>query len=99
MSRLCELGSRRVHFTGRTVNPSSLWATPQARQLDWTLPERADPVNFFIWDHDSKFTSSFDAVLQGEGIRIVETPIRAPPANQSLRALFEPLVQSAWTGS
>jgi putative transposase len=34
-----ELGSRRVHVTGCTPNPSAPWVTQQARQLSWTLAE------------------------------------------------------------
>jgi putative transposase len=86
-----ELGSRRVHFAGCTPNPSSLWVAQQARQLAWTFPERADPVRFLIRDCDSKFTSSFDAVFQSEGIRIVKTPIRAPRA----KAVAERFVRTA----
>jgi putative transposase len=34
-----------------------------------------------IRDRDSKFTTAFDAVFTGADIRIIRTPIRAPPAN------------------
>jgi putative transposase len=43
-----ELGSRRVHFTGSTANPDGRWTTQQARQLVWTLSERATPARFLI---------------------------------------------------
>jgi putative transposase len=36
-----ELGSRRVHLAGCTPNPDGAWVSQQARQLVWTLPERA----------------------------------------------------------
>jgi putative transposase len=39
-----ELGSRRVHLAGCTSNPDGAWVSQQARQLVWTLPERATPV-------------------------------------------------------
>jgi putative transposase len=51
-----ELGSRRVHLAGCTPNPDGAWVSQQARQLVWTLPERATPVRFLIRDRDSKFT-------------------------------------------
>src|SRR5262249_55421841 len=38
-------------------------------------------IRFLIRDHDRKFTASFDAVFEAQGIRIVRTPIQAPEAN------------------
>src|SRR5439155_19977994 len=32
-------------------------------------------------DRDSKFTASFEEIFRSEGIRIIQTPIRAPQAN------------------
>jgi putative transposase len=76
-----ELGSRRVHLAGCTPNPDSARVTQQARQLAWTLPERATPVQFLIRDRDSKFTRDFDTVFGSEGVEIIRTPIRSPKAN------------------
>jgi putative transposase len=55
--------------------------TQQARQVAWTLADRAEPIRFLIRDNDRKFTSSFDAVFETPGTRIVRTPIQAPQAN------------------
>jgi putative transposase len=76
-----ELDSRRVHLAGCTPNPDSAWATQQARQLAWILPERPTPVRFLIRDRDSKFTRDFDTVFRSEGVEIIRTPIRSPKAN------------------
>jgi putative transposase len=74
-----ELGSRRVHLTGCTTNPSGAWVVQQARNLSFTnLFER---MRFLIHDRDSKFTASFDEVFRSEGIRVVRTPVQAPKAN------------------
>ena len=35
-----ELGTRRVHVSGCTPNPTAQWVTQQARHLTWTLAER-----------------------------------------------------------
>jgi hypothetical protein len=76
-----ELGSRRVHLAGCTANPTGAWVTQQARQFAWTLHERRPPFRFLIRDRDSKFTTVFDDVLAGTGVRIIKTPIRSPRAN------------------
>jgi putative transposase len=61
-----EVASRRVQLAGCTAHPDRVWATQQARQLSWTLTDRATPVRFLIRDHDQKFTSSFDAVFESQ---------------------------------
>jgi putative transposase len=86
-----ELDSRRVYLAGCTANPSGAWVTQQARQLAWTLPERATSVRFLIRDRDSKFTRDFDTVFRSEGIEIIKTPIRSPKAN----AVAERFVRTA----
>jgi transposase InsO family protein len=86
-----ELGSRRVHLAGCTSKPDGAWVTQQARQLAWSLPERATPVRFLIRDRDSKFTRDFDTVFRSEGIEIIKTPIRSPKAN----AIAERFVRTA----
>src|SRR5213078_3497873 len=74
-----ELESRRVHLAGCTTNPTGAWVTQQARNLTFTgVFER---VRFLVHDRDSKFTVSFDEVFRSEGIKVIQTPIRAPQAN------------------
>ena len=76
-----ELGSRRVHVTGCTPNPRTLWVTQQARHLTWTLAERPESFRFLVRDRDQKFTASFDEVFRSDGIQIIRTPFRTPQAN------------------
>jgi len=74
-----ELGSRRVHLAGCTTKPTGAWVTQQARNLSFTgLLER---TRFLIHDRDRKFTAAFDEVFRSEGIKVIQTPIRAPQAN------------------
>ncbi|MDP9261298.1 MAG: integrase core domain-containing protein [Actinomycetota bacterium] len=76
-----ELNSRRVHVAGCTANPAGRWTTQHARQLAWSLSERATPARFLIHDRDSKVSRAFDDVFRSEGVEIIRTPVRAPKAN------------------
>jgi hypothetical protein len=74
-----ELGSRRVHFSGCTSNPSGAWVVQQARNLSFTnVLER---MHYLIHDRDSKFTAAFDELFCSEGITVIHTPVQAPQAN------------------
>jgi putative transposase len=74
-----EHGSRRVHLAGVTANPDCAWVTQQVRNL--AIDERLGNVRFLIHDRDAKFCGPFDAIVRAEGVRVIETPFRAPRAN------------------
>jgi hypothetical protein len=48
---------------------------------------RVGRFRFLIRDRDRKFTTAFDDLLVGNGVRIVKTPVRSPRAN-SLRSVM-----------
>ena len=62
-----------MHLVGCTTHPDAEWVPQQARRVAWAFAERADPIRFLIRGHDRKFTSSFDAVFESQGTRIVRT--------------------------
>jgi transposase InsO family protein len=76
-----ELGTRRVHVSGCTPNPTAEWVTQQARQLTWTMAERSASFHFLIRDRNQKFTGGFDEVFRSTGLEIIRTPFRSPHAN------------------
>jgi transposase InsO family protein len=74
-----EIGSRRLHITTSTRNPSGGFVAQQARNL--SMDGELEGVVFLIRDRDSKFTRAFDEVFVSEGARVIMTPVRAPKAN------------------
>jgi putative transposase len=76
-----EHGTRRAHLAGITANPDGSWTTQAARNLVMDLGQRVATVRFLIRDRAGQFTSSFDAVLTAEGIRILASPPQAPRTN------------------
>jgi putative transposase len=76
-----EHGTRRMHLGGVTANPTGDWTVQQARNLALTLDERFESIRFLIRDRGSNFTTSFDAVFQATGTRILRTAVQAPQMN------------------
>jgi len=76
-----EVHSRVVHLLGVTANPDGPWATQVVRNFVANIAERGQAFKFLIRDRDTKFTTSFDAVLASAGIKVVRAPVQAPVAN------------------
>ncbi len=76
-----EHATRRIRILGVTLHPTGQWTTQQARNLIMDLGEQAEQVKFMIRDRGSNFTTAFDAILAGVGIRTVLCNIRTPRMN------------------
>jgi transposase InsO family protein len=76
-----ELASRRVHLLGATPHPDDAFVVQVAR----TLTHADDGVlvghGVLICDRDAKWSEAFRQTLAAAGIRVVQTPYRAPDCN------------------
>lgn len=92
------LATRRVVAAACTAEPNSAWVTQQARNLSWKLSDEGISVRVVVHDRDRKFARSFDAVFEGEGARVILTPLTAPRANAHAERWVGVLGANAWTG-
>ena len=73
-----DLASRRVRSLGSTPHPDETFVRQIVRTL--TLAD-SDECRVLICDRDAKWSWAVRAQLQDAGIRVVQTPYRAPNAN------------------
>lgn len=73
-----ELASRRVQILGSTPHPDEAFMCQMVRNLT-----RADAggCRVLICDRDAKWSEAVRAQLQESGLRVIQTPYRAPNAN------------------
>jgi putative transposase len=85
-----DLASRRVQILGSTPHPDETFMCQIVRNL--TLGD-ADQCRVLIGDRDAKWSRAVRARMQDAGIRVVQTPCRAPNANayaeRSVRSIKE----------
>jgi transposase len=76
-----EHATRRIRILGVTLHPTGEWTAQQARNLIMDLGEQAHRAKFMIRDRGPNYTSAFNAVLAGAGIRTVLCNVRTPRMN------------------
>ena len=76
-----DLCTRRVHVAGSTPHPDEAFMTQAARRLTDAVDGFLVGYRALICDRDTKWMNGFRRAIEDAGVRIVQTPIRAPNAN------------------
>ncbi len=76
-----DLRTRRVHVAGSTPHPDDAFMAQAARYLTDAVDGFLVGYRALICDRDAKWTKGFRRLIEGSGVRIVQTPIQAPNAN------------------
>jgi hypothetical protein len=64
------LETRRVLASPATTHPEEVWVVQQAKNFTLHLDEQNWPISHLLHDWDTKFTQSFDAVMESEGAEV-----------------------------
>jgi transposase InsO family protein len=75
------LETRRVTLAGITPHPTQDWMVQMARNAVDDIDGALLPVRFVLHDRDTKFCTSFRAMLQSGGVQLILLPPRSPNLN------------------
>ena len=76
-----DLRTRRVHVAGSTPHPDDAFMAQTARYLTDAVDGSLRGYRVLICDRDTKWTEGFRRLIEGAGVRIVQSPLQAPNAN------------------
>ena len=76
-----DLASRRVQIIGSTLHPHDVFMQQAVRMLEAEDEGLLVPHRVLICDREAKWSAAVRARLEEAGIRVVQTPYRAPNAN------------------
>jgi putative transposase len=72
------VASRRVHFAGCTVNPTTDWIKQIGRNLTDPFDGFLVKVRYLLMDRDSKYCPEFRVLLKEAGVNCVRLSPRSP---------------------
>ena len=75
------VGTRKTWVSPATYHPNEAWVRQQARNVLMWLEDQGLEATYLIRDRDTKFTASFDRLMNAANIDIVKSPVMAPNAN------------------
>lgn len=73
-----EHGTRRLHITGVTANPTRGRTVQRARNLTADLGMRMESLRFPLRDRDGRYGEAFDAVFKAEELDVIKSAPRVP---------------------
>jgi len=76
-----ELASRRVHVLGSTPHPDERFMLQAARHLTNQIDGVLSTGSVLVCDRDRKWSRAVLACMRATGVRVVQTPVRAPNCN------------------
>ncbi|MFF7656636.1 integrase core domain-containing protein [Streptomyces sp. NPDC007983] len=85
--------TRHIRILGATAHPAAEWIVQLGRNLLMDFEDAGSKAKFLIRDRDSKFTTTFDALMTDAGLKVVTTGIRIPRMN----SLIERWIQTCRT--
>jgi putative transposase len=72
-----EIGTRKILYCNVTAHPTAEWTAQQLREA---IPSD-HRYRFLIHDRDSIFSKEVDQTIENLGLKVLQTPVRAPQAN------------------
>jgi len=75
------LGTRKVFHSFPTEHPTHNWVMQQCRNAAMWLDEEGLQAAYLIRDRDVVYSESMKEFWRSEGVKVIETPVRAPKAN------------------
>lgn len=70
--------TRRVFIASSTFHPNEPWMKEQAQAFLRHVEETGLETTIVMHDRDSKFTESFDQLLESAGLKVMKTAYRSP---------------------